>query len=130
MALIETTRDTLNDVMEFDRVIEVTASGTVYTVDMELRKYWAPEVTIDSEADLNSINKPFVSGDGWTLLSGSSQQYGGSVMHPSEYVGGKLADHILSTPGLWVVVTVSDTASNLDPADDDLVGWAIAHKEA
>jgi hypothetical protein len=120
------TRDSLNTIMEFDLVIEVRENGTVHTVDSGLRENWAPEVSFESESNPESVRKPSVSGDGWTLLSGYSGQfsYSGPIMHPSEYVGGKLADHILETPGLWTIVEVTD----LDD-EDHPCGWVIGFKD-
>lgn len=123
--MINTTvnRDNLDDVMEFDHVIEVHADGTV----TEPSEVWAPDVWINSEDGI----KPTVSGmtgTRWELINGYSGQdsYSGPIMHPSEYVGGRLADHILETPGVYAVVEVRDQDADTDNGEDDSAGWAVA----
>lgn len=99
----------LNHVMEFDHVIEVHADGTI----TEPQGVRAPEM----------CNHRLDSPD-WELMNGYSRQegYGGPIMHPSELIGGVLADDIMSTPGLYVaIVSYGDT-------DDDAAGWAIAYR--
>lgn len=63
---------------------------------------YAPEVY---HSETNDIE---IQGDGWQALTGYTGQYGydGAVMHPSEYIGGTLADDILATAGTYVVVAV------------------------
>lgn len=48
---------------------------------------------------------------GWELLTGFTGQYSynGPAMHPSEYIGGGLARHILDTPGLYTVLYGQDS---------------------
>lgn len=93
----------LNDITEFDCPFVVHSDGDVTnTPDMQ-----APEVFDDESCNSN-----------WELLSGFTGQYGynGPMMHPSEYIGGALAKHILSTPGVYCAV-----------ADPDGEGWYVAH---
>jgi hypothetical protein len=67
--------------------------------------------------------------DGWTLLTGYSGQdrYAGPVMHASEMIGGRMAEDILSTPGVYTATTVE-----VDPTDDEPdpfpAGWAVARR--
>lgn len=125
------TRDGLNSVMDFDHVIEVGPEGEVFDVHPDAG-IWAPEVSISSESEPESVRKPFISGDGWSLMSGYSGQwsYAGPVMHASEFIGGKLADDILSAPGYYVAVVVTDADADSDNGDDDTAGWAIAFHDA
>ena len=60
---------------------------------------------------------------GWTPLTGFTGQHGynGPVMHPSEYIGGGLARHILDTPGQYAVATVDDD-------DGEAYGWVVMHR--
>jgi len=59
-------------------------------------------------------------------LTGYTGQYGyhGAVMHASEYIGGGLADDILSTPGTYVVVVVNVEDDEADEFAEP-AGWAI-----
>lgn len=120
-------RDKLNDVMEFDHVIEVYASGHVET---DVAACWAPQLYATSDADGSHV--PGTDADlidqakrqGWELLTGITGQYGysGPCMHASEVVGGGLADRILATPGYWVTVVVWE----IDDSEPDC--WALAFR--
>lgn len=114
---------TLSDVMEFEHVIMVGANGTITEDLPNERVYWAPEV--EQEGSGTVWDDP-----SWELMNGYSGQHGysGPVMHPSEFIGGRMADDIMSTPGLYVAVTV--TALDIDPdEEDDIIGWAVARKD-
>lgn len=145
------TREHLNDLMQFDHVIEVHPDGTV----TEPRDTWAPEV-IDSDGTLSQGG---TAGTGWSLLNGYSGQdrYAGPVMHQSECIGGVLADDILSQPGQYVALIVpgecdevecegheslagehmsettycdgSCNTHECDGCDPEPAGWAIAYRE-
>lgn len=97
-------KSALNDVMEFDHVIVVGEDGTV----SDAEGVYAPEL-YDGEVS-----------SGWSLMGGYSGQHGhsGPIMHSSEFIGGGMADDILSTPGIYVAV--------VDCASDDADGWAVA----
>lgn len=122
MTPVKPTRDSLNDVMEFDRVIQVHPDGTVSDMPGES----APDLFDD-------IVSP-----GWSLMTGYSGQsgYAGPIMHNSEYIGGRMADDILSTPGIYVAVvsylSIPDAESTGDDDTDDhgiiTEGWAVAFK--
>lgn len=104
------TPDNLNAVMEFDHVIIVEEGGIVHT---EQTGEHAPDL-LDGE----------LSDSAWSLLNGYSGQYGysGPIMHPSEFVGGRMADDILSAPGFYVVI--ADYPGDGEEPD----GWAVAFK--
>ena len=102
----------LNDLMQIDHVIHVDADHNVTDAPDDV---WAPEVYTD---DIDQ-------GNGWTLLNGYSGQFGysGPEMHPSEYIGGRLAEDIIDTPGYYVATVVCD------PDSDEVTGWVVAFKE-
>jgi len=99
---------TLNAVMDFDHVIQVHEDGTVTDGPSEV---YAPDLYAETVSD------------GWELMNGYSGQYGysGPVMHPSEFIGGRMADDILTTPGVYVAVIA-------DGDEEDSDGWAVARK--
>jgi hypothetical protein len=107
----------LNDLMEFDHPIRVHEDGTI----SEPTGIYAPEVY-----DGETLKAPLVE-PGWELVNGFSGQYGysGPVMHPSEFIGGRLEDRIRETPGVYVVVEVRD--GDEYPGGEP-VGWAVARK--
>jgi hypothetical protein len=119
----------LNNLMEFDHVIQVHEDGTV----TEPSGIWAPsaDVDIDDEGQiLEEHEKEMirdVKSQGWNLLTGYSGQYrySGPIMHSSEYVGGQLAKDILSQPGYYVTTDVI----TLGP-DQEIAGWVVAYKDA
>lgn len=110
---------TLSDVMEFEHVIRVHADGTI----TEPSGISAPDVYW-------SNGTHDVQGNGWSLMNGYSGQYNysGPVMHDSEFIGGRMADDILSTPGYYVAVIVYDLDNAIENWTPD-AGWAVAHKE-
>lgn len=100
----------LNDIMDFDHVIEVTESGRI----IERDDLFAPSL-YDGELDT----------DGWALMDGyTGQQGGGPIMHNSEFIGGRMERDIRSTPGIYVALV----SAWLD--DDSVEGWAVAYREA
>ena len=111
----------LNRVMELDHVIRVDVHGNVIDADHNRREEWAPELEVNVDAEPRVVGIPVGQVEGWTLLTGWTGQHGynGAVMHSSEYVGGALAEHVLSTPGLWVALAVEH--------EGELSGWALAH---
>jgi hypothetical protein len=134
----------LNDKMDIDHVIRITPDGTVADAPGE----YAPEVIVlldedgqitnDAEAELIRS----VEAQGWELMTGYTGQfsYHGPIMHPSEYIGGRLALDIRERPGLYVAVEVSglvdvpegheDTTdlAKLREMENDPIGWVVARK--
>lgn len=96
--------ENLNSVMDFDHVIHVNAAGTV-TSDPNESAYFDLSMY---KGDDGEWHDDFQLPDGWTLMRGYTGQYGynGPVMHQSEYIGGGMADDILSTPGYYVALDV------------------------
>ena len=108
----------LNDRMEFDCVVRVDADGKVW----DEPDWYAPSLN-DGVLD--------GAGAGWELLGGYSGQYGysGPIMHPSEYIGGRMERDILARPGLYVALVDYPTG---DPDEDESPepdGWAVAYLE-
>lgn len=147
--------DTLDTLMLMDHVIRVDADGLVHD---DARGMCAPEINMQTD-DTGSI---FAEHDaaliadlerqGWTAETGWTGQYGdhktSPVMHTSEFIGGSLAEHIVTTPGYWVACAVdvdsevcpndSPTCKLSDPCvictdgtgDDrerDTAGWVLLH---
>lgn len=104
----------LNDIMEFQRIIRIE-NGEVKDYSGPL---YAPEDAYWDNGD------PELDQGLWTLETGWTGQYSysGPCMHPSEYIGGRLADYILETDGLWVAIVIEDIDDLDNPA-----GWAVAH---
>lgn len=119
----------LNNLMEFDHVIQVNPDGTVSD---DVSGVYAPELSMSVDADgqiLDGAEQEYIAEakrQGWDLQAGWTGQhaYRGVVMHPSEFVGGGLADHIMETPGLWVVISVET-----DDDSEDAAGWAVAYRQ-
>jgi hypothetical protein len=103
----------LRDLMEFDHVIEVHEDGGVTDAPGDV---WAPEV-YDDKVEQEG---------GWRLLTGWSAQYeySGPAMHSSEFIGGALAEAILSEPGYYAAVVIYDDRGL------DAESWAIAYRPA
>jgi len=112
----------LNNLMEFDQVIQVHADGTVTDGPSGI---WAPDYRND---ELDS--------DKWdNFLIGYTGQCGvASPMHNSEFIGGKVADDILDSPGIYVAVVCywdcDDEECELDSygecTTDHAEGWTVA----
>lgn len=121
------TRNSLNDLMEFDHVVRVHDDGTI----TEPAGIHAPEVFVGTDDDGSILpeNEREMLADlkraGWSLMRGYTGQsgYRGPIMHPSEYIGGGLERDIRAAPG-WYVAVVVETADSDDPA-----GWAVAYRE-
>lgn len=108
----------LNAIMEFDHPVRVDTDGTV--TDTGLDDVHAPTL-LDQELD----------SDKWEFFTwGYTGQYGtnGPIMHNSEYIGGRLAKDILSTPGVYVAIVADwspDESAGETWDDDRIEGWAI-----
>jgi len=120
----------LNEIMSLGHVIRVNDDGTitepvsgVYAPDLLMSVHEDSQILDDDERDYIAQAKR----QGWRLERGWTGQYGyaGVCMHPSEYIGGALEDHIRETPGLWVAITVET-----DDDDEDAAGWAVAYRES
>jgi hypothetical protein len=101
---------TLNEVMEFDHVIQVHEDGSITDAPSGI---WAPSLYDDVLDDSR-----------WTLMGGYSGQsgYPGPIMHNSEYIGGQMEKDIRETPGFYVALV------NYSLDSDDCEGWAVAFR--
>lgn len=119
---------------EFDHVFMI---GVDAVHDGPVGLYGPESVEHDSEDDILIDGMPLkaTSSKGWQALEGYTGQYGyqGAVMHPSEVIGGRLANDMLEmsavyaaegTPLAWVVVSVEDPADPEHP-----VGWAVLYRK-
>lgn len=113
--------------VDLDRVMGLSEPAVLVERDDEgtvtvtpLPGLGAPETL--EEADDEELAHQ-VRAQGWELLTGFTGQYGynGPVLHPSEYIGGGLAAHILATPGQYAVATVDDD-------DGQAHGWVVMHR--
>lgn len=114
--------------VEFDCPFQVGHSGNIYpSVD----GVYAPEVWHDEVSDVLIGEEGWeVSEEGWEAFStGYTGQHGysGPVMHASEYIGGRLADDILTTPGVYVVCAVEVLPEDDDP-EPFPAGWIVLRK--
>lgn len=96
---------TLNDVMEFDHVIQVHEDGTITDAPSNI---WAPSLDNDELDDSR-----------WTLMKGYTSQYSynGPMMHASESIGGRMERDIMDAPGYYVALYDGDE-------------WAVAFRFA
>lgn len=110
---------TLSDRMECDHVVLIGEGGTI----TDAAGVYAPEAIWNGWGDGVHIEP----GSEWAPLSGYSGQdgYRGPVMHVSEFIGGRIADHILNTPGYWVWTVVEDIDDPESPA-----GWVVCFQDA
>ncbi|MET7984588.1 hypothetical protein [Streptomyces sp. NPDC005281] len=125
----------LNAMMGFDHVILVRENGAVE----DARGVYGPEVHCEYAGAFEDAQileehdramSEYIRGQGWELETGWSGQYlySGPIMHPSEYIGGAISDHIRETPGYWVALVVEIHPED-ENADPESVGWALAYKE-
>lgn len=121
---------TLEQIMEFDHVIQVHSNGTI-TDDVSIH---APELHVDTDGDgqiLAEHEKALLADarrQGWELLTGFTAQdsYHGAMFHNSEYIGGRVETHIRETPGYWVALV----AYTDEDGEDNTAGWLLAHRAA
>ena len=94
----------LQAIADFDHPFTVSDDGTL----SDAHDVYAPEVYHSETDDIEIDGIAGRRGETWEALYGYTGQYSynGAVMHSSEFLGGGLADDILSTPGTYVVVVV------------------------
>jgi hypothetical protein len=125
--------DSLNSLMQMDHVIRVDGDGLVYGDVKDMygpESFYAPvdkdgQYTPDTEREIREQLRS----QGWEPEGGWSNQQGTKsddyTMHDSEFIGGSLAEHILTTPGYWVACEVRTDED--DEETDNHAGWLIAH---
>lgn len=116
------TTDNLDGLVEWDAPFRITAGMLTLASDV-----YAPEVLNDENHDI------YIEADGWTAFTGYTGQwsYSGAVMHPSEYIGGRLADAILEMAAedsrtVFALVEVRDESGEYP--DGDPIGWAVLYR--
>lgn len=125
------THKELSDLMEFGRLI-YTLNGEAVALDEGVVNIATPEEIqyVDLDADGGAPDP--IAPDGWEYLTGFTGQYSynGNTMHPSEFIGGRLADHILSNPGYYVAVEIDALDWSIEGTTDihaEPIGWGILH---
>lgn len=105
----------LDDLMQFDRVIEIREDGSII--------------------DRHDISAPRLFDEalpaGWEFVTGgysAQDQYKGPIMHESESIAGQLARDIFTAPGIYVSLIAHYSDVDEDNAEDEVStgGWAIA----
>jgi hypothetical protein len=110
----------LNDLKEVDHVIVVDFDGSVTDAPDGI---YAPTL-----AEEHVWGDPH--GPRWQLMGGYTGQYGyrGPIMHPSEFIGGRLARDIMAQPGYYAAVT---SHSCTDGCESECLsepdGWAVVY---
>lgn len=112
--------------VEFDSPFQVGHSGTVY-LHPERTIPPVPLACHDERADMVLDDVPYNVHTQWEALTGYTGQhaYNGPVMHASEYLGGRLADDILATPGIYVVTSVEGYPEDQEDGSEEPAGWTI-----
>lgn len=135
--------NTLNEQMTIDHVVRILADGTVASGYQ--KGVYAPEIYCDYSgafADAQILDEherdmiANVESQGWALETGWTGQYSynGVIMHASEFIGGRLEEHIRETPGYWVALAVEIHPNEDDPEYDngngesDAAGWVLAYR--
>lgn len=110
--------DDLNKAVEFDSPFEVLPDGSIVP---HVRRRHAPN-TYHVEGE----SKPEIDGQGWEFVDGFSGQYrySGPVMHASEQLSGGMADHVLATPGIYVLCVV-EVLPDEDDDQPEPAGWVL-----
>lgn len=105
----------INAIMSFDRVIEVKEDGSI----------------IDSKEYAPCLLGEWLDDSSWELMNGYSGQYcySGPIMHPSEFIGGKMEEDIRENPGIYVAVVSFCDSDECEEGCDEVDGWAVARKK-
>lgn len=113
----------LSRFMEFDHVIFSWGDGRHAQA---IKGLWAPVYNHDRDEHGEWLD-PQIEGENrekWSLMHGYSGQhsYRGPWMHQSEFIGGRLAEDILNTRGIFVAVYPSSLEEDYEPDS-----WAVAY---
>lgn len=114
--------------VDFDRVFVMDGSVLGFRHVYPENVYAPESVTHDDSEDILIDGVP-LSRSAWSALTGMTGQqgYNGAIMHPSEYIGRRIAEHMSylseDVPVTFVVCEVRD--------DDDCtpVGWSVLYRE-
>lgn len=112
----------------FDCPFTIAPDGTLSDVD----HLYAPTVYHDDATDI------MIDGAGWSALTGLTGQYSysGAVMHPSEYVGRGIAEHLAylaaDEPCTFVLVVcevLPEDDADAGADDPEPAGWCILMRD-
>lgn len=127
----------LSDIMDCGSVIRIKGGEITQSTDnVWPGPVYAPELMIGTDADgqiLVEHERHLIQDalrEGWTVQTGWSRQYNysGPIMHPSEYIGGALEEHIRETDGYWTWVAAE--CWPVDGSDEtECAGWLLLHRE-
>lgn len=125
----------LNAVMEFDHVIEVLPGTLAEDGSAMVRPradIYAPSVS----------GEDGIEDEAWQPLKGYSSQGSGIInqaenwhMHDCESIGGRLAEDILTNPGIYVAVWITWDPDTCDEDADEygeeptIEGWCVLFQE-
>lgn len=131
MSVITVTADTLNDHIEFGCPFYVVPGGIIVST---LPNVYAPSVYIyvdDDGQQTPDSDDPHIESDDWEAVTGYSGQHGysGPVMHASEFLGGRMAEDVLSHPGTYTVCSVECLSDDPDAEDIGPAGWVLLQHE-
>lgn len=107
--------------VEFDLPFRVDEVGNVEVAG----DVYAPDVFHDEQHSMTIDGIPYRDSEEWEALTGWTGQHGynGPVMHQSEFLGGGLAQHVLDTPGVYVVVAVEVEEEWREATEAEAEAW-------
>src|SRR5690606_30399812 len=108
------TREELNARVYFHTPFRISASPAGAILTSSILDVYAPDVFIDVDAEgqilaeAEALTLDRLRSEGWEPVSGYSSQHGyrGPIMHTSETLGGGMAQEVIDTPGVYVLVPV------------------------
>lgn len=124
----------LIDAQEIDHVFQITADG----IKDAPKNIYAPSIYHDETEDITEDGMSMNESE-WTALRGYTGQYSyhGAVMHPSEYIGGRIASDMIEqsaeaesegSPLVWVVTT-AEVLPDDEEDEPDPAGWVVLYRE-
>lgn len=118
--------DDLNGLIGFDTspvTIVPAEDGYATTTVIERPDVLTPEVEFDPDDPRHVTTWP-----DWTPVhgySGAHMSGASAVMHPSEFIGGRMAEDLIADGGTHTVAVVEDP----DDVDGEPVGWTLLRLE-
>lgn len=115
----------VNDV-EFDHPFRVGFGGVVTDAAPDVYGPLSVRHSDEHDVDIECLGEewqPFSNG-----YTGQWMSRGSAVMHPSEFIGGRLEADILATPGVYVVTSV-EVEPDADDEDPEPAGWIVLKRK-
>jgi hypothetical protein len=113
--------------LDFDHPFKIINGRIVDDLD----DVYAPEVTHDPD---NDIHIEGYRNEQWQAIHGFTGQdsYHGAVMHPSEYIGRGIADHLVemsidAPDTVFAIVLVMDDEED-ENGETDTIGWTVVYR--